>query len=106
LNDIAESLAIKTVFGQHAYKLAISSTKSCLGHSLGASGAIELIVTAKTIHTGVIHPTANLEVVDPACDPKMDYVPGSSRKADVRYALSNSLGFGGHNCALIIGKMQ
>jgi 3-oxoacyl-[acyl-carrier-protein] synthase II len=106
LNDLAESLAIKNVFGDHAYKLAISSTKSCLGHSLGASGAIELIVCAKSIQTGTIHATANLEVVAPECDPKMDYVPGSSRKANVRYALSNSLGFGGHNCALIIGKVS
>jgi 3-oxoacyl-[acyl-carrier-protein] synthase II len=106
LNDLAESLAIKNVFGDHAYKLAISSTKSCLGHSLGASGAIELIVCAKSIETGTIHATANLEVVAPECDPKMDYVPGSSRKANVRYALSNSLGFGGHNCALIIGKVS
>jgi 3-oxoacyl-[acyl-carrier-protein] synthase II len=106
LNDIAESVAIKTVFGDYAYKLAISSTKSCLGHSLGASGAIELIVSAKTIETGIIHPTANLESVDPECDSKMDYVPGTARKANVRYALSNSLGFGGHNCALIIGKVS
>ncbi len=105
LNDVAESIAIKTIFGSHAYKLAISSTKSCLGHSLGASGAVELVVCAKTIQRGVIHPTANLEVVDPECDPKMDYVPGSARKANVRYALSNSLGFGGHNCALVIGRI-
>jgi 3-oxoacyl-[acyl-carrier-protein] synthase II len=105
LNDAAESIAVKSIFGAHAHKLAISSTKSCLGHSLGASGAIELIVCAKTIETGVIHPTANLEVVAPECDPKMDYVPGSARKANVRYALSNSLGFGGHNCALVIGKI-
>ncbi|MBM4102947.1 MAG: beta-ketoacyl-ACP synthase II [Planctomycetes bacterium] len=105
LNDAAESIAVKSIFGAHAYKLAISSTKSCLGHSLGASGAIELIVCAKTIETGVIHPTANLEVVAPECDPQMDYVPGSARQANVRCALSNSLGFGGHNCALVIGKI-
>jgi 3-oxoacyl-[acyl-carrier-protein] synthase II len=105
LNDVAESVAVRSIFGEHAYKLAVSSTKSCLGHSLGASGAIELLICAKTIETGVIHPTANLEVVDPECDPKMDYVPGSARQASVRYALSNSLGFGGHNCALIIGKI-
>ena len=105
LNDVAESIAIKTIFGSHAYKLAISSTKGCLGHSLGAGGAVELVVCAKTIQRGVIHPTANLEVVDPECDPKMDYVPGSARKANVRYALSNSLGFGGHNCALVIGRI-
>lgn len=105
LNDAAESIAVKSVFGAHAYKLAVSSTKSCVGHTLGASGAIELVVCSKTIQTGIIHPTANLETVSEDCDPKMDYVPGSARKANVRYALSNSLGFGGHNCALIIGKI-
>jgi len=105
LNDAAESTAVKSVFGPHAYKLAISSTKSCVGHTLGASGAIELVVCAKTLETGVIHPTANLETVGEECDPKMDYVPGTARKAKVRYALSNSLGFGGHNCALILGKI-
>jgi 3-oxoacyl-[acyl-carrier-protein] synthase II len=105
LNDAAESTAVKSVFGTHAYKLAVSSTKSCVGHTLGASGAIELAVCAKTIETGIIHPTANLETVSEDCDPKMDFVPGSARKANVRYVLSNSLGFGGHNCALIIGKI-
>lgn len=105
LNDAAESRAIRNVFGSHAYKLAVSSSKSCLGHSLGASGAIELIACAKSIERGIIHPTANLEVVGEDCDPKMDFVPGQARTANVRYALSNSLGFGGHNCSLIIGKL-
>ncbi|MCI0498950.1 MAG: beta-ketoacyl-ACP synthase II [Planctomycetales bacterium] len=105
LNDAAESRAIRDVFGSSAYKLAVSSSKSCLGHSLGASGAIELIVCAKSIEKEIIHPTANLEVVGEDCDPKMDFVPGSARSADIRYALSNSLGFGGHNCSLIIGKV-
>lgn len=105
LNDAAESFAIKTVFGDHAYKLAINSSKSCLGHSLGASGAIELVVCAKSIEKGLIHPTANLEEVDEDCDPKMDYVPGQARSMEVNIALSNSLGFGGHNCTLIIGKI-
>jgi 3-oxoacyl-[acyl-carrier-protein] synthase II len=105
LNDAAESLAIKSVFGDHAYKLAVSSTKSCIGHTLGASGAIGLIVCCKSVETGVIHPTANLDVVAEECDPKMDYVPGQARSAKVNYAVSNALGFGGHNCSLIIGKV-
>ncbi len=105
LNDAAESLAIKSVFGDHAYSLAVSSTKSSVGHTLGASGALELVACCKTIETGVIHPTANLDEVAPDCDPKMDYVPKEARNADVRYVLSNSLGFGGHNCSLVIGKV-
>lgn len=105
LNDAGESKAIRTVFGEHAYKLAVSSSKSCLGHSLGASGAIELIVCAKSIEKGMIHPTANLQQVSEDCDPKMDFVPGQARNVDVQYALSNSLGFGGHNCSLLIGKI-
>ena len=105
LNDAAECIAIKSVFGEHAYKLAINSSKSCLGHSLGASGAIELIVCAKSIEKGMLHPTANLTEVAEDCDPKMDFVMGQARQADVKVALSNSLGFGGHNCSLIIGKV-
>jgi 3-oxoacyl-(acyl-carrier-protein) synthase len=105
LNDAGESRAIRSVFGSHAYKLAVSSSKSCLGHSLGASGAIELIVCAKSIEKNTIHPTANLQEVSEDCDPKMDFVPGQPRQTNVRYALSNSLGFGGHNCSLIIGKV-
>ena len=105
LNDAGESKAIKSVFGSHAYNLPVSSSKSCLGHSLGASGAVELIACAKTIEKGIIHPTANLQEVGEDCDPKMDFVPGQARETDVKYALSNSLGFGGHNCTLIIGKV-
>jgi 3-oxoacyl-[acyl-carrier-protein] synthase II len=105
LNDVAESIAIKEVFAEHAYKLSISSTKSCLGHLLGASGAVELIATAKTIEKSIIPPTANLDNVDPECDPKLDFVPKQAKNADVRFALSNSLGFGGHNCALLAGKV-
>ena len=105
LNDAAESLAIKAVLGDHAYKTPVNSSKSCLGHSLGASGGIELIVCAKTIEKGIIHPTANLQEVAEECDPKMDYVPGEPRQADVKIAMSNSLGFGGHNCTLIVGKV-
>ena len=105
LNDAGESKAIKSVFGSHAYNLPVSSSKSCLGHSLGASGAVELIACAKTIEKEIIHPTANLQEVGADCDPKMDFVPGQARDAAVQYALSNSLGFGGHNCSLIIGKV-
>jgi len=104
LNDIAESAAIKTVFGDHAYKLAVSSTKSCLGHLLGATGAVELIVCVKVINESVICPTINLENQDERCDLKMDYVPLKARQAKVDVALSNSLGFGGHNACLVVGK--
>ncbi len=105
LNDIAESLAIRSVFGDYACKLAISSSKSCLGHLLGASGAVELIVTAKTIQNSVIPPTANLENVDPRCDLKLDYVPCTARERNVDVAMSNSLGFGGHNSCLVVAKV-
>ncbi len=105
LNDIAETLAIKKVFGQHAYKLSISSTKSAIGHSLGASGGIELVATCKTIQTSIIHPTINLDNIDPECDPKLDFVPKVSKERRVDYALSNSFGFGGHNCCLVVGKV-
>lgn len=105
LNDEAESIAIKSVFGDHAYKLAVSSTKSTLGHLLGASGAVELIVCAKTIADSIIAPTANLDNVCKKCDPRIDYVPKTAREAKVNIAISNSLGFGGHNCCLVLGKV-
>ena len=105
LNDIAECAAIKAIFGQHAYKLSVSSTKSCLGHMLGATGAVELIMCAKAICKSVIPPTINLDNVDEKCDPKMDFVPKVARERTVDYALSNSFGFGGHNSCLIIGKV-
>ncbi|MGC8874784.1 MAG: beta-ketoacyl-[acyl-carrier-protein] synthase II, partial [Chloroflexia bacterium] len=104
LNDVAETQAIKAVFGQHAYRLAISSTKSMVGHLLGAAGAIEAIACIQTILTGVIHPTINYEVPDPECD--LDYVPNVARRADVRVALTNSLGFGGHNVSLIFARYE
>jgi 3-oxoacyl-[acyl-carrier-protein] synthase II len=103
LGDEAETKAIKHVFGQHAQKLAISSTKSMLGHTLGASGGIELIACALTIKHGVIHPTINYDTPDPACD--LDYVPNTARIMKVRAALSNSFGFGGHNCCLVVGSL-
>jgi 3-oxoacyl-[acyl-carrier-protein] synthase II len=105
LNDIAESIAIKKVFGRHAYKLSISSTKSAIGHSLGASGAIELVATCKTIQTSIIHPTINLDSIDPQCDPELDFVPKVAKQRKVSYAASNSFGFGGHNCCLVVGKV-
>jgi 3-oxoacyl-[acyl-carrier-protein] synthase II len=104
LNDLAESAAIKSVFGEHAYKVLVSSTKSSLGHLLGASGAVELIVCAKVINESTIPPTINLENQDERCDLKMDYVPLKARQAKVSYAMSNSFGFGGHNASLVVGK--
>ena len=105
LNDIAESTAIRSVFGDHAYKMLISSTKSCLGHLLGAAGAVELIVCCKVINESVIPPTINLHNQDERCDLKMDFVPLKARQAKVNIAVSNSLGFGGHNACLIVGKI-
>lgn len=102
LNDKVETLAIKNLFGEHAKKLPVSSTKSMVGHSLGAAGGIEAIVCALTIKEGIITPTINYEHPDPECD--LDYVPNESRKKEVKVALSNSLGFGGHNAALAFRK--
>jgi 3-oxoacyl-[acyl-carrier-protein] synthase II len=99
LNDAIETLAIKDVFGDHAYKLAVSSTKSMTGHLLGAAGALEAIFTCMTIYEGVIPPTINYETPDPECD--LDYVPNEARKQDVQVALSNSFGFGGTNASLV-----
>ncbi|MFH1008765.1 MAG: beta-ketoacyl-ACP synthase II [Candidatus Latescibacterota bacterium] len=103
-NDKPETAAIKTVFGEHAYRLAISSIKSMIGHLLGASGAVELIATVLAIRNGIVPPTINQEVPDPACD--LDYVPNVARKMDVEVALSNSFGFGGHNAALAVRKYR
>ncbi|MBN2270258.1 MAG: beta-ketoacyl-ACP synthase II [Sedimentisphaerales bacterium] len=105
LNDVSESIAIRTVFSDHAYKLAVSSTKSCLGHSLGATGAIELIVCVKAINKSIIPPTINLENQDPECDLKMNYVPLKAQEREVKVAISNSLGFGGHNACLAVAKL-
>lgn len=99
LNDKCETLAVKTVFGEHAYKLAISSTKSMTGHMLGAAGGIEAAFTALTVHHGIIPPTINLQTPDPDCD--LDYVPLISRDAKVRVAMSNSFGFGGTNGVIV-----
>ncbi|GAA4423949.1 MULTISPECIES: beta-ketoacyl-ACP synthase II [Bremerella] len=97
--DKAETIAVKTVFGDHAYKLAVSSTKSSLGHSLGASGGIELIACVKAINEGIIPPTINLKNPDPACD--LDYTPNEAKNRKVCYTMSNSFGFGGHNACVI-----
>jgi 3-oxoacyl-[acyl-carrier-protein] synthase II len=104
LGDAAETTAIKDVFGEHARKLAISSTKSMIGHLLGASGGVELIATVLSIQSGVLHPTINYHTPDPACD--LDYVPNHARETRVRYAISNSFGFGGHNCCLVVGALR
>ncbi len=104
LGDEAETKAIKEVFGEHARRLAISSTKSMLGHLLGASGGVELIACALSIKHGVVHPTINYETPDPACD--LDYVPNTAREMRVRRAISNSFGFGGHNCTLVVGALS
>jgi 3-oxoacyl-[acyl-carrier-protein] synthase II len=103
LGDEAETLAIKEVFGEHARRLAVSSTKSMIGHTLGASGGIELIATVLGMKHGVIHPTINYRTPDPACD--LDYVPNTAREQLVYRALSNSFGFGGHNCCLVVGAL-
>ena len=104
LNDAGETAAIKTVFGDHAYKLAVSSTKSMTGHMLGAAGAVEAIFTALALRDGYIPATINYQIPDPECD--LDVVPGQGREADIRCAMSNSLGFGGHNGCLLFKKWE
>ena len=104
LGDKAETIAIKRVFADHAKRLTISSTKSQLGHTLGASGGIELVVCALTIARGVIAPTVNLDHPDPDCD--LDYTPNIARAANVEIAMSNSFGFGGHNASLILSRLR
>jgi 3-oxoacyl-[acyl-carrier-protein] synthase II len=104
LGDLAETKAIKEVFGNHAYELAVSSTKSVMGHTFGAAGAIEAIMCALAVHHGVIPPTINYENPDPECD--LDYVPNEAREADVRVALSNAMGLGGHNGCVLVGRVE
>jgi 3-oxoacyl-[acyl-carrier-protein] synthase II len=104
LNDKSETAAIKTVFGDHAYELAVSSTKSMTGHLIGAAGAIEAIFSVKTLQDGVLPPTINYEVPDPECD--LDYVPNEPRQKQVDYVMSNSFGFGGHNATIILRKFE
>ncbi|WP_146549591.1 beta-ketoacyl-ACP synthase II [Rummeliibacillus suwonensis] len=102
-NDLYETKAVKTVFGEHAYKLAISSTKSMTGHLLGAAGGVEAIFSVLAIKEGILPPTMNLETPDEECD--LDYVPNTLREQEVSYVLSNSLGFGGHNASLLFKKI-
>ena len=103
-NDRLETIAIKKALGEHAYQVAISSTKSMTGHLLGAAGAIEAVAVLLALQRGIIPPTINYEHEDPACD--LDYVPNKARKQEITRALSNSLGFGGHNGTLALQKYQ
>jgi len=102
LGDISETKAIKKVFGEHAHKIAVNSTKSNIGHLLGAAGGVELIATLMTMNSGVVHPTLNQEVPDPECD--LNYVPNVKQKREVNYAILNSFGFGGHNISVVLKK--
>lgn len=103
-NDTNETAAIKSVFGDHAYQLAVSSTKSMTGHMMGAAGGVEAIITSLALRDGILPPTINYEEPDPECD--LDYIPNTARKADIRIAASNSMGFGGHNAVLILSKYE
>jgi beta-ketoacyl-acyl-carrier-protein synthase II len=100
-NDVAETRAIKRVFGERAYRIPISSTKSMIGHCMGGSGALEAIACVKSLQEGILHPTINLETPDPDCD--LDYVPGQARRLDAQIAMSNSFGLGGQNACLVLG---
>ncbi|HID75116.1 MAG TPA: beta-ketoacyl-[acyl-carrier-protein] synthase II [Planctomycetaceae bacterium] len=104
LGDRAETVAIKSVFKDHAYRLSISSTKSQLGHLLGASGGVELVLTILAINRGVIPPTINYETPDPECD--LDYTPNEAKERKVSLAISNSFGFGGHNASILVSKLR
>jgi 3-oxoacyl-[acyl-carrier-protein] synthase II len=104
LNDPSETLAIKAAFGEHAYRVPISSTKSMIGHAMGASGALESLACVMTLQTGIIHPTINQEQADPECD--LDYVPNTPRRAEVRVVLKNSFGFGGQNACLVFKRFE
>ncbi|MCL4547033.1 MAG: beta-ketoacyl-ACP synthase II [Bacteroidetes bacterium] len=104
LNDLHETQAIKTVFGEHAYKLTVSSTKSMTGHLLGAAGAIEAIATILALKNGIIPPTINLDTPDPECD--LNYTPKIAAKKNIKYAISNTFGFGGHNASLLFKKFE
>jgi 3-oxoacyl-[acyl-carrier-protein] synthase II len=104
LGDLAETRAIKQVFGDHAYRLAVSSTKSVMGHCFGAAGAIEAMMCVLAVHEGVLPPTINYESPDPECD--LDYVPNVAREARVDVALSNAMGLGGHNGCVLVGRVD
>ncbi len=102
--DVTECLAIKKVFGDYAYKLAISSTKSMIGHTLGAAGGIEFVAVVKSIQDQILHATKNLETTDPVCD--LDFIPEGPRKTEVRNVITNSFGFGGHNVSLLVKRFE
>jgi len=104
LNDRTETKAIRAVFGDYAEKIPISSTKSMVGHLMGAAGAVEAVVCVRTLESGVIHPTINYQTPDPLCD--LDYVPNQARTTWPSTVLSNSFGFGGHNATLILHKWE
>jgi 3-oxoacyl-[acyl-carrier-protein] synthase II len=104
LNDVVETKAIKKVFGEHAYKLMVSSTKSMTGHLLGGAGGLEAVLTVKALETGIVPPTINLEEPDPECD--LDYVPNQARRANIKVAMSNAFGFGGTNACLVFRKWE
>jgi 3-oxoacyl-[acyl-carrier-protein] synthase II len=104
LNDVTETKAIKMVFGEHAHKLAISSTKSMIGHAMGASGALEALACILAIRDGLLPPTINLDNQDPECD--LDYVPNVARQQTVNVTLSNSFGLGGQNACLVLKRFQ
>jgi 3-oxoacyl-[acyl-carrier-protein] synthase II len=104
LGDLAETRAIKEVFGDHAYELAVSSTKSVTGHCFGAAGAIEAMMCVRAVHEGVLPPTMNYETPDPECD--LDYVPNEARRIEVDVALSNAMGLGGHNGCVLVGRVE
>jgi len=104
LNDKSETAAIKTVFGEHAYKVPVSSTKSMTGHLLGASGSLEAVICAKVLQENILPPTINYETPDPDCD--LDYVPNTARPAEPKHVMSNSFGFGGHNATLIMSRFE
>ena len=104
LNDLVETRAIKRTFGEQAYRISLDSTKSMIGHTIGAAGAIEGIVCALTLQRGVIHPTINYEEPDPECD--LDYTPNQAREREVKVALSNSFGFGGNNSCLVMKALS
>jgi 3-oxoacyl-[acyl-carrier-protein] synthase II len=104
LGDAAETKAIKDVFGGHAYRLAVSSTKSVTGHCFGAAGAIEAMMCVLAVHEGILPPTMNYEQPDPACD--LDYVPNEARRTPVDVALSNAMGLGGHNGCVLVGRVE
>jgi len=104
LNDKSETAAIKIVFGEQAYRIPVSSTKSMVGHLMGASGSLEAAVCVQVLQDGILPPTINYETPDPDCD--LDYVPNRARKVDVRHVMSNSFGFGGHNATLVISRFE